>query len=72
MDRDKIKIVERLKNKGLITNRDSLNELMALAIQENEKQMEELKKNSINILNSQSIMPQEKFLSLLTCRLEKF
>jgi hypothetical protein len=67
---EEIKIVELLRKKGFITNRDSLKKLMILAIEENEKKAEKLKKNSIEILNNQKIMKQDQFLHLLASKLE--
>ena len=72
MSREKIKIVEQLRKKGFITSRDSLNELMLLAIDENEKKAEVIKKNFFEITRSQKIMPQEQFLHLLASKLENY
>ncbi len=72
MSIDKIKIVERLKKKGLITKRDSLDELITLAIQENNKKSENLKKNSINLLSSQKSISKDQFLNMLISRLESY
>ncbi|TPN83860.1 hypothetical protein [Aquimarina algicola] len=72
MSKDKVKIIERLKKKGFITDKDTLNELMALALEKNRKEVENSKKNSIDILKSQDIMSRDNFLNLLSYRLENY
>jgi len=71
MKSDKRKIIERLKRKGLIARKDSdtLSELLALATEKNERKSEASKKNSLDLLNSQSTISKEQLIYLLENRL---
>ncbi|WP_234859052.1 hypothetical protein [Aquimarina aquimarini] len=72
MSSEKIKIVEELRKKGFITHGETLNALTSLAINENEKKSELLKKSSIKMLNSSKVISQQQFLNLLISKLESY
>ncbi|WP_438423996.1 helix-turn-helix domain-containing protein [Aquimarina macrocephali] len=67
MNRNKIKIVERLKKKGLIT-RGGLNELMILATEENEKKHSNILISTLSIQKTKQILNAlEKFENNKDC-----
>ncbi|WP_148639160.1 hypothetical protein [Aquimarina longa] len=72
MGKEEIKIVKELEKKGFITSRDSLNQLMILAIKENEKKIGEIKKKSIEAFRNQKIMTKHQFLERLTIKLKSY
>lgn len=71
MGNRKLKILNDLKNKGLISFKDSDNtfdKLLKLAIEENEDRMENSKKNIDDILDSYDII-SHSFLNRLETKL---